>query len=247
MQAILIRSRYKVTYVAHAQEDYAALLAVDVESRDKREYLLNVYEGGLIKAYIGSYDRLRHCPQYHGIFMDRGSLVAVFDAVGGEPIDKVFYRGAKISWEKRLAFAQELFELGLRISDFPAEISCAALLSENLRLFPQEERIALQYQIRPMDGMNPREAAFLLIDQAKKILLRRFDSPEAEIRFLESLDNQVFASPVALYRHWTAHREAITADYQALYAKVALQRCLYLIFRNLLRGFKSLWKGKRRA
>lgn len=42
---MLIRSRYKVTHVQLAQEGYAALLAVDIESRDKREYLLNVYVG----------------------------------------------------------------------------------------------------------------------------------------------------------------------------------------------------------
>ena len=87
MEAMLIRSRYKVTHVQLAQEGYAALLAVDIESRDKREYLLNVYEGELVKRYVACFDQLRHCPQYHGMFMDRGSLVAVFDSVEGDPID----------------------------------------------------------------------------------------------------------------------------------------------------------------
>ena len=99
MDAILIRSRYKVTHIQHAQDQYAALMAVDLESRDKREYLLNVYEGQLVKTYVDSFDRLRHCPAYHGIFMDKGSLVAVFDAVDGAPIDQVFYKGAQVSWQ----------------------------------------------------------------------------------------------------------------------------------------------------
>ena len=247
MEAMLIRSRYKVTYVQKAQEDYAALLAVDIESRDKKEYLLNVYEGELIKRYVGCFDQLKHCPEYQGMFMDQGSLVAVFDAAGGEPIDKVFYRGAKVEWQKRLSYADQLFHLGLCISDFPPEISCAALYSENLRIKPLEDRMVLQYQIQPTQGMNQREAAFLLIDQVKKILLRRFASPDAEVQFLESLDQQVFLSPVALYSHWLQHREAITAGYRALEGKVALQRWLYLIFRNLLRAFRRLRKGKRRA
>ena len=88
MDAILIRSRYKVTHIQYAQDQYAALQAVDLESREKREYLLNVYEGELVKSYVDSFDRLRHCAAYHGLFMDQGNLVALFDAVGGTPIDQ---------------------------------------------------------------------------------------------------------------------------------------------------------------
>ena len=242
---MLIRSRYKVTHVQLAQEGYAALLAVDIESRDKREYLLNVYEGELVKRYVACFDQLRHCPQYHGMFMDRGSLVAVFDSVEGDPIDQVFYRGAAVEWKKRVLFADQLFHLGLCLSDFPPEISCAAFLSENLLLKPLEDRMVLRYQVAPMEGMNRREAALLLADQAKKILLRRFRSPDAEIAFLEGLEAQVFLSPVELYGDWLQHRQAITDGYQALEAKVPLQRGLYLLFRNLARGFRRLRKGKR--
>ena len=215
MDAILIRSRYKVTHIQHAQDQYAALMAVDLESRDKREYLLNVYEGQLVKTYVDSFDRLRHCPAYHGIFMDKGSLVAVFDAVDGAPIDQVFYKGAQVSWQERVDAAQALFHLGLSISDYPPEIACAALLSDNLRFWPKEGRLEVQYQVRPMEDMNPREEALLLMDQIKKVLLRRFSSPKAEIRFLDSLEEQAFLTPVALYSHWLRAKEGIIADYEA--------------------------------
>ena len=56
---------------------------------------------------------------------------------------------------------------------------------------------------------------------------------------------QVFLSPVELYGYWLQHRQAITDGYQALEAKVPLQRGLYLLFRNLARGFRRLRKGKR--
>ena len=246
MQAMLVRSRYKVTQILHAQEGYAAMQAVDVESRDKKEYLLNVYEGDFIKRYVDFYDRLRHCPAYKGLVIDQDSLVAVFDWVGGTPIDRVFYRGAKIGWEKRLVFAQQLFHLGLSMADYPPEIACAALLSENLRLWPEEERLAVRYQIEPLAEMNAREVALLLTDQAKKILLRRYDSPDAEIAFLESLEETAFQTPVELYRHWSSNRGEITVGYEALYAKGRLQRWLYLLFRNLLRGIKRLWKRRRK-
>ena len=63
--------------------------------------------------------------------------------------------------------------------------------------------------------------------------------------FLEGLEAQVFLSPVELYGYWLQHRQAITDGYQALEAKVPLQRGLYLLFRNLARGFRRLRKGKR--
>ena len=245
MDAILIRSRYKVTHIQHAQDQYAALMAVDLESRDKREYLLNVYEGQLVKTYVDSFDRLRHCPAYHGIFMDKGSLVAVFDAVDGAPIDQVFYKGAEVSWQERVDAAQALFHLGLSISDYPPEIACAALLSDNLRIWPKEGRLEVQYQVLPLADMNPREEALLLMDQVKKVLLRRFSSPKAEIRFLDSLEEQAFLTPVALYSHWLRAKEGIIADYEALEAKSSLQLALYLCFQNLGRWCKRLWKKRK--
>src|SRR5699024_1021988 len=120
---------------------------------------------------------------YHGLFMDQGSLVALFDAVGGTPIDQVFFKGAEVTWQERVDAAQALFHLGLSISDYPPEIACAALLSENLRFWPKEGRLEVHYQVRPMEGMNQREEALLLLDQVKKVLLRRYASPKAEIRF----------------------------------------------------------------
>lgn len=247
MDAILIRSRYKVTHIQHAQEGYAALQAVDVESREKHEYQLNVYEGELIKPYVDCFDRLRHCEEYKGMLMDQGSLVAVFDLVEGTPIDQVFCKGAQVDWQTRMAFAQELFHLGLEISDYPPRIACAALLSDNLRLWPKEGRLAVRYQIRPMEEMNPREIALLTIDQVKKVLLKRFSSPKAEIDFLNSLQEQAFLTPAILYSHWSAAKPGIQADYEALYAKNALQRGLYLLFQNLLRWAKGLLKKKRRS
>ncbi len=244
MDAILIRSRYKVTFVPYACEGYAAMQAVDVESRDKREYLLNVYEDQWVRPYVAAYASLQHYSGFHGVFMDEGSLVAVFDAVGGTPIDQVFFRGAQLPWQTRLAFAQELFHLGLTLADQPPELACASLLSENLRLWPKEGRLAVSAQLRPMENMNQREAAFLVIDQVKKVLLRRFSSPKEEINFLDSLEEQTFPTPVALYAHWTQAAGKLREDYEQLYAKPALQRWLYLAFQNALRFVKRRWKRK---
>ena len=131
MNALLIKSRYKVTHVLHASEEYAACLAVDIESREKTEYLLNVYEGALSRQYVNSFDLLHHCPEYVGMFIDAGALVAVFRAAAAPDIDSVFYKGADVPWETRLHYAQLVMHLALTVSGFPAQIGCAALLSRN--------------------------------------------------------------------------------------------------------------------
>ena len=246
MDAILIKSRYKVTHVLHAQENYAALVAVDVESREKDEYLLNVYEGELIKRYVGVFDRLRHCTEYGGMFMDRGdSLVAVFRSQEGRPIDEVFFKGAQLDWRLRLDFAEALFHLALLISDYPPEVSCAAFLSCNLRVLVNERRLAVNYEVRPLENMNARELTYLTVDQVKKVLLRRYDSPAEEIKFLDLLNENLFLNPVALYSHWQRNKAAVRADYEKLYAKSGLQRVLYLLVQNILRFFRRALKKRR--
>lgn len=246
MEGGIKKARYRVTHTLYSEKDYEAVSCVDVESREKTEYLINVYTGDAVRRYVGCYDRLSHCPAFHGIFLSDGALNAVFDLCGGKPIDEVFRRGAELDWHVRMQFAQELFHIGLSISDYPPEIACAALLSENLRVFQEEARMAVRYMVRPMDGMNQREEAFLLIDQAKKILLRRFSPPKKEINFLDELEENAFASPVALYALWNERKDAISKDYEALYAKPSLARVLYLTFQNIGRAAKRLLKKKKR-
>jgi len=64
MEALLIKERYKVTHVLYAQENYAALEAVDIQSREKLTCLLNVYEGAYCKPYIRVFHALRNCDAY---------------------------------------------------------------------------------------------------------------------------------------------------------------------------------------
>ena len=246
MEGGIKKGRYRVTHILHTEKNYEAVSCVDVESREKTEYLINVYTGDAVRRYVNIFDSLRHCPAFHGMFLSEGALNAVFDLNCGQPIDEVFRRGENLNWEARLEYAQELFHLGLSISDYPPEIACAALLSENLRVFPEEGRLAVRYAVYPMEHANQREEAFLLMDQAKKILLRRFSSPKEEIRFLDLLEERSFASPVALYALWNEQKDAIKADYEKLYAKPSLGRALYLVFQNLGRLAKRLFKKKKR-
>ena len=240
MDAIFIKSRYKVTHVLHAQEDYAAVLAVDIESREKTEYLLNVYENELKRQYVRCFSALRFCPEFVGMFIAEGALIAVFHALEGGGIDSVFYKGADISWDERLGFAHMVMQLALSVSDFPPEIGCAALLSRNLLIRRAAGRVSVNYAVLPLEGMNARELIYLLGDQIEKILLKRFSSADAELEFVKALKSGVYTSVPPLYSHWLEAQKEIRAQYGRVYKMNALPRALYLTFINLRRWLRRI-------
>ena len=132
MDTMLVRERYKVVQVLDVRENYAFVEAVDILDREKNSCLLNIYEGPLLRAYLPCFDRLDACPDFQGVFLEGESLAAVFRYRAGPSIDQVFYRGDRHPWRERLAYAQELLHQVLNMADLPAQVSCAALLSENV-------------------------------------------------------------------------------------------------------------------
>jgi len=235
VDAILIKSRYKVTQVLYACEDYAALLAVDLESRDKTEYLLNVYDGTHGRRYVGIFEQLRHCREYMEKFVSDGALTVVFTFKPATGIDDVFYKGAVNDWLTRVHYAQLLFHLALSVSDFPPEIACAAFLSRNLKVLPSDKQLAVNYVIPPMDDLNAREVIFLLSDQVRKVLTRRFCMSVLERKFLESLEANAFTSIIALYSEWQEVMKTITVEYERVYKMWLPRRLLHFAISRLRR------------
>lgn len=233
MSALLLRGQYKVTCVLYAEASYAALQAVDIRSRDKKLYLLNVYEGAYLKAYLRCFHDLRNCGSFREMFVWEESLVAVFDCRQGFPVDRVFYKGASVDWHLRMKAAADLFRQALLMSDMPPEISCAALLSENVQMFLEEECLRVNYMVPPLGEMNQRELVFLLSDQIQKILEIRWDSPQQERAFVRELSRGGERSVVAAYGKWTAAEPGILAAYEELEGMSALKRMLTLLVLNL--------------
>lgn len=245
MQTLLIRERYKVVRVIAAQQDYALLEAVDIADREMPSCLLNLYEGKLLHRYgrICAEIKKEDCPAFRGMFLDSGTLIVAFDCVAGERIDELFYRGDAWDWHARLYFAERMLHQALRLANLPPEVSCAALLSENVRIDLNSERIALRYMLCPMDGMNARETALLAADQVKKILPRTLRAGKAEQRFLDQLDEGTFRSVVALYGCWREAEPNIRAEREEFEHKNAIRRGFILLARAFRRMAK---RGGRR-
>ncbi|MCD8335294.1 MAG: hypothetical protein LUC35_08180 [Clostridiales bacterium] len=232
MENLLVRERYKVIRVQEAGEDYAFLEAVDIQDREKQMCFLNVYEGSLLPVYLNCFDQMDDCEDFQGMFLQGDSLVVVFAYRSGTPIDQVFYRGAEHSWETRMAFAELVLHKALSLSLLPPEVSCAAMLSDNL-LIDLEGRVMTSWHITPMEGMNSRELAYLAIDQVKKILLARFASPVEELEFLAQLDSGAYKSITQVYALWRETKDSIRQAYEALDKKNAFRRWLALLWKTI--------------
>lgn len=230
MDALLVRERYKVVRVLDAREDYVFAEAVDILDREQRLRLLNIYEGPLMRAYLPCFDRMQPCPAFQGMFVEGGSLVTVFEDCQGKPIDQVFFRGAKIPWRTRLDYAERLLHGALNMADLPAGVSCAAMLSENVRIAENDGEIRLRFKVVPLEGMNPRELVYLTGDQLRKILLPQFGVPKEQLEFLDELERGSCATIVQLCSLWRDRRDRIQTAYEELEKMNFVRRWLTLLW-----------------
>ena len=237
MESMLVRERYKVVRVIDSQEDYAFVEAVDILDREMGGCVLNLYEGPLLRRYLPCFDRMEGCSAYQGMFLDGESLVAVFQDCGGKPIDQVFYQGDSHSWQDRLYYAGQFFQEVLNLSDLPADVACALLLSDNVRVDQVNRQICLRFHMVPMEGMNPREVAYLACDQVRKIMRPRMSSPKEELDFLDELDQGLCANAVQFYALWRNWGEKIQEAYEALGKKNFVRRWCGLLVGRIKRQF----------
>lgn len=235
MDALLVRERYKVVRVLDIREDYAFAEAVDILDREQRPCLLNIYEGQLLRAYLPCFDRMQAYPGFQGMFVEGESLVTVFEDCRGKPIDQVFFRGAAFGWRARLEYAGQLLHAALNMADLPAEVSCAAMLSENVLIAENDWAVRLRFKVVPLAGMNPRELVYLTEDQLKKILLPQFGTPREQLDFLEELEWGSCTTIVQLYALWRERRDRILAAYEELESMNFIRRWLTLLWGRIKR------------
>ena len=238
MGSLLIRERYKVVRVIALQPDYALLEAVDISDRETPACLLNLYEGQLLHRYarICTGIKKEDCPAFRGMFLEKGTLVAAFDRASGEGIDRLFYRGDRWGWRERLEYAEFVLHRALSFANLPPEVSCAALLSENLLFDMPNRRVNTRWMLKPMEDMNPREVALLTADQVKKILVPSLKAGPEEQRFLDQLEGGEFPNVVALYGRWREAQDAIRAEREAFEEKGFIRRGLILLGRMVRRS-----------
>ena len=240
MDSLLIRERYKVVRVIAAQPDYALLEAVDISDRETPSCLLNLYEGELLHRYarICAGIRKEDCPAFRGMFLEKGTLVAAFERSSGEPIDRLFYRGDEWKWEDRLEYAELMLHRALTFANLPPEVSCAALLSDNLLIDLKNKRVNIRWMLQPMEEMNAREAALIAADQVRKILPPSLRAGKEEQKWMDQLEAGTLRNVVALYGAWREAVDAIREEREAFERKGFMRRGLIMLGRAIRRSKK---------
>ena len=159
-----------------------------------------------------------------------------FDRFGGESIDSLFFRGDGWNWQERLNCAELMLHRALSFANLPPEVSCAALLSDNVLFDLANGRVNTRWMLKPMEDMNPRETALLAADQVRKILPPSVKAGPEEQRFLDQLAGGEFPNVVALYGRWREARAAILAEREAFEEKNFIRRGLILLGRTIRRS-----------
>ena len=244
-EGFMIRKRYKVVRVLWVQRDYALVEAVDIAERETPERLINLFEGGLLHRYGRIFSELKkeECPSFREVFMEGDTLAAVFDNCQGEMIDFVFHKEARWKWEDRLEFAELILHQGLLLFNVPPEISCAAMLSENVFFDLEKRWVRLRYMLLPMENLQPRELTLLVGDHVKKILPRNIFSTDAERDFLNSLDAGGYLSMTLLYSAWRDASRKIREQREE-FRKAGLFRKGWILLKHLIRNAKERQGGQ---
>lgn len=202
METLIVKGRYKVIRVLRTGEHFAAVQAVDITDSSNGQVILNIYDGPLLKPYIGYIEGLRHCAEYVELFLFEESAVAVFRYREGKNIDSTFCLGHKVPLSECMKAAGRLIEKTIAISDYPPNVSCPLLMTEQLFYAEKQADFSFSHIIVPLPEMNARELCLLLTDQLRKILTIRYDTPLALRRLIRRMDRCPYTSVLQLSSSW---------------------------------------------
>ena len=245
MDTLIVKGKYKVIRILRTEEHYAACEAVDISDPGNGKVILNIYDGELIKPYIGYIEGLRHCADYIEMFLSDESAVAAFRYTEGKNIDTVFFMGHKVPALECFECADRLIEKAIAVSDYSPNVSCPLLMTDQLLYEKNQKDFKFLYMIVPLPEMNERELCLLLEDQLKKILVIRYDTPLQMRRFVRKMEGASFETVIRLSSVWHAERTQIREEIEALSEKGFLAR-IFDIIRINFRDFIEKRKNAKR-
>ena len=240
--AELIQERYKIEYRITESEDYVAYRGVDIEDREKKVYLLNVYSGSNAKKFVKVFLDLKNCPEYKGLIVEEGCLIAVFDYRSGEKIVDVFKKNAHRSEEYRLKSAGQLLNIGLIAESYPDEIRKRMINYKNFCVKASSERIDINFMLEPETYNN--DYLQILINCLRVILPRSFSEPEKEREFFLDLKKRPVKDGIELYARWKKAFPDIESEYHKQINMPFIERFLSLLAINIKWFFKDLFGGR---
>lgn len=240
METVLIKEQYKVIRVLYTAEHFAAVLATDITSSLNEQCVLNIYDGNLLKPYLTYFSDLKHCPEFVELFVRDESVVAVFRYARGKNIDSIFYRGNKRTNSENIEAADLLIEKAISVADYPPNVGCPLLLSENTGYEETNRTFVFTHVIFPFPPMNPREQVLLLSDQLKKIIRIRYDTSLAARTFIRDFQQKIYESVPELSSEWHTVREGLIKEASVTESSSLAARIINIIKINVVDFFRRL-------
>ncbi len=228
--AELIQERYKIEYKLKESRDYEAYRAVDIEDREKKVYILNVYSGENVKKYVKLFHDLKNCPEYKGEFVIGSKLAAVFEYKTGEELNNIFKKKAMLSQDYRFKSVEQILNIGLIAESFPELLKKSMVEYRNFQVKQTSERIDMNFMIDPNSYSD--DYLDVLTDAIRRMLPKSFSEPIEERRFFLSLKRKPVKDGIELYSRWKKAFPAIRKEYDQQISLGIIERVFSLIAKN---------------
>ncbi len=242
--AELIQSKYKIECTLKESEDYVAYRAVDIEDREKKSVILNVYSGRYVKEFVKVFHDLGNCRDYKSMFLYENKVASVFAWNTGEPFSHIFKKKADLDIEYRVKSADQMFHIGLLVDSYPEEIRKCVLIEDNFRVKHASEQIVLNFLIDPGEKNDP--VAVVIEKEVRKILPKGFRVPIVQREFFMNLEECPPKDGKELFERWREAKTPISEAWAAIQKKASIERFFSLIFMNIRWFFKYYFRKVRR-
>ena len=242
--AELIQGKYKIECTLRASEDYVAYRAVDIEDREKKSVILNVYSGQYVKEFVKVFHDLGNCGDYKGMFLYDGKIASIFKWNTGENFSQIFKKKADLSIEYRMKSGDQLFHIGLLVDSYPEEIRRSVLCDDNFRVKQASEEIVLNFLISP--DKKHVSVAKVIESKVRTVFPRGFTVPIVQREFFLSLEEKPPEDGKELFERWREYKEPIADAWKKSMKRGSIERFFEIIFMNIKWFFKYYFRKWRR-
>lgn len=196
--------RYKLIRLLDQAEGFAAYSALDIESSQREQVILNVYAGreairSMVPRYYGMDAGV--CRDFCRTFTEDGAFSAVFALHEGQYAEHALPRRGGPDAQLREDYAESLLHAALENAGMPPELLAAMLRMGNIEVQEKNRRLCINACIPPIgqEAEAPTQALSALLE---RVLGRKWSVCDEQIAFLDNAREGKYDSVSALYSAW---------------------------------------------
>ncbi len=220
MDTLIQGGKYQVLEVLEIEEGYKAYLCIDVETNnDYRPMIFNIYEKASdIRRFLPEFyslNREQH-PEFIDIMTGQHSITAVFEYHYGPELLNFFEQVDKEDFELRSKYAFRLLEACLMLDTVPDFIAYACLEPDNIIILEKNQKVRINYLIRPLEmGNEPfkwKKLAYFM----DHIFVKDRYAPDEIWEYIEDLKQNRDDSIAEAFSRWKEIYEGLLEEHKRL-------------------------------